>query len=103
MALDVINDIKAAESKAEEMRRTALGAAKDAVKLAVEENAQKREKELERMRQNAAAAVEAAGREAKKELESLSEQRNRECEELKVNAAKNLSRAADVCLERILK
>lgn len=103
MALDVINDIKAAESKAEEIRRTAAAAAKDAVKLAIDENAQIREKELELILKNAAALIEAAGGEAQSELESLRKQRNRECEELKAKAAKNLSRAADVCLERILK
>lgn len=103
MALEIINDIKAAESKAEEIRRTAAAAAKDAVKLAIEENAQIREKELELIRRNAAAAVESAGKEAGQEFESLNAKRNKECEELKVKAEKNLSRAADICLERILK
>lgn len=103
MALDVINDIKTAESKAEEIRRTAAAAAKDAVKLAIEENAKIREKELGLIRKNAAAAVESAGKEASKEFESLSAHRNKECEELKAKTAKNLSRAADICLERILK
>jgi vacuolar-type H+-ATPase subunit H len=103
MALEVINDIKAAENKAEEIRHTAAAAAKDAVKLAIEENAQITEKELELIRQNAAAAVESVGREAGQELESLNAQRNRECEELKHKAEKNLSLAADICLERILK
>lgn len=103
MALDVINDIKAAESRAEEIRREALGAAKDAVKLAIEENAQIREREIGQMRQIAAVTVEAAGEETKIELELLSAQRNRECEELKSKASSHLSRAADICLERILK
>lgn len=103
MALDVIKDIKAAESKAEEIRRTASAAAKDAVKLAIEENAQIREKELELVRKNAAAAEEAAGREIKKQLESQGAQRNKECEELKANASSRLLSAAQICLERILK
>lgn len=102
MALDVINDIKAAESKAEETRRTAAAAAKDAVKLAIEENALIRQKELDLIRKNAAALVDAAGEEALKELEALSAQRNRQCEELKTKAADKLNKAADMCLERIL-
>ncbi len=103
MAFDVINDIKAAESKAEEIRRAALGAAKDAVKLAAEENAQILKRELGQMRQLAAVTIEAAGAEAKIELERLSAQKNKECEDLKAMAEKKLPAAAGICLERILK
>jgi V/A-type H+-transporting ATPase subunit G/H len=102
MALDVINDIKAAESKAQEMRRTAAAAAKDDIKLAIEENSKIREKEIESIRQKADTTVEAAGREAKAELERLSAQQSKECDKLKATAEKNLSAAADICLERIL-
>ena len=102
MALDVINDIKAAESKAQEMRRTAAAAAKDDIKLAAEENAQILKREIGQIRQLAEATVEAAGREAKAELERLSAQQSKECDKLKATAEKNLSAAADICLERIL-
>lgn len=103
MALSVINDIKVAESKAGEIRRTAAAAAKDYIKLAIEENAQIREREIGQIRQIAAVTVEAAGEEAKIELESLGAQRNKEREELKTKAEKKLARAADMCLERILR
>lgn len=103
MALDVIGEIKAAEEKAQDIRRAAAIAAKDAIKLAAEENSQIRERELSAVRQRSAASVEAAGEAAKAELEALSKQHGQECEELKAKAQASLSRAADACLERILK
>jgi hypothetical protein len=102
MALDVINDIKAAENKAQEIRLAAAAAARDDIKLAIEDNAQTREAEIESMRQNAAITIEAAGEEAKIELGRLSAQRCAECEGLKAKAEKNLSRAAGICIERIV-
>jgi predicted Zn-dependent peptidase len=103
MALDVITEIKAAEEKAQDVRRAAAAAAKDAVKLAAEENAQTKKQKLLSVRQSNEAMVEAAGEAARIELEALSAERSKECEELKVKAQRNLSRAADACLERILK
>jgi vacuolar-type H+-ATPase subunit H len=103
MALDVISEIKAAEDKALEIRRSAAAAAKEAVKLAAEENAATRENELKSLRQASAASIEAAGEAAKCELEALRGQWDKECEELKSKAQANLSRAADACLGRILK
>lgn len=103
MALDVIGEIKAAEEKALEVRRVAAAAAKDAVRLATDENAQILEKELSAIKQSSASAVEAAGAEAEAEFKALHEKRAGECDELKRKAEVNLSRAADICLERILK
>ncbi len=103
MALDVINEIKAAEEKAQEIIRAAAAAAKDAVKRAAEECAQARESELLSYRKSNEAMVEAAGEAAKQELEAQSAERTKECEELKIKAERNLSRAAEKCLERILK
>jgi vacuolar-type H+-ATPase subunit H len=103
MALEVIGEIKAAEEKAQEIRRSAAAAVKEAVKLAAEENLRAKEKQLSAVRLKNAESVEAAGEAAKREFESLSVQRGRECEELKAKAQNNLSRAADACLGRILK
>jgi isoaspartyl peptidase/L-asparaginase-like protein (Ntn-hydrolase superfamily) len=102
MALDVINEIKAAEEKALGTRRVASVAAKDAIKLAAEENREIFDKELSVILQSAAQTVETAENAARTELEALSEQRGKECAELKNRAEKNLARAADACLERIL-
>jgi vacuolar-type H+-ATPase subunit H len=103
MALDVITEIKAAEEKAQEIRRAAAAAAKDAIKRAAEECAQARESELLSFRKSNEAMVEAAGEAAKNELEAQSAERSKECEELKIKAEGNLSRAAEKCLERILR
>lgn len=103
MALDVIGEIKAAEEKALEIRRVAAVAAKDAVRLASEENAQIMEKELSAIKQSSALAVEAAGAAAEAEFKALHDKRAGECDDIKRKAKVNISRAADICLERILK
>ena len=103
MALDVINEIKTAEEKAHETRRVAAIAAKDSIKISERENREIRDKELTLARRNGIGIVEAAEEEAKVELEALQKKRALECDALKAKAEKNLSRAIDVCLERILK
>ena len=102
MALDVIERIKAAEEKALETRRTAAAAAKDSLRIASEKNAEIMEKELSAMRQKAAADADAAGAAAEAELKASAASRQSECEQIKSKAETSLSRAADVCLERIL-
>ena len=103
MANDVIKDIKAAEEKAHETRRVAAIAAKDSVKIAQQENAEIKDKEITQARRSGISVVEKAETEAKAELEALQKERAIECDRLKAEAEKNLSRAADICLERILR
>jgi V/A-type H+-transporting ATPase subunit G/H len=103
MAIDVLNDIKAAEEKAQEIRRVAAIAAKDAVKLASQENAAYEDEELTQARRLSLKKVDEGRQAAKAELEKQQAQRLKECEALKENANKRLTAAADVCLERILK
>jgi len=103
MALDVLNDIKAAEEKALETRRTAAAAAKDSLKLAAQENSDIKDKELTKARRDNLAVVDAAQEAAKQELDALQQTRVVACETLKKNAESKLGTAADVCIERILK
>lgn len=103
MALEVLTEIKAAEEKALETRRTAAVAAKDAIKLAQQENNEIKDKQLTDARRESIAVVDAAQKAAKQELDAKQEKRRQEFETLKQNAQNKLSQAADVCLERILK
>ncbi len=103
MAIDVLSDIKAAEEKAQEIRRVAAVAAKDAVKLASQENAAYEDEELTQARRLSLKKVDEGRAAAKAELDKQQAQRLMECEALKENARKKLALAADVCLERILK
>ncbi|MDD5016995.1 MAG: hypothetical protein PHO15_02705 [Eubacteriales bacterium] len=103
MAIDVLTEIKAAEEMACETRRVAAIAAKDAIKLAQQENEEIKDKLLTEARRDSIAIVDAAQQAAKKELDALLKQRMKACEKLKQDAEKKLSSAADVCLERILK
>ncbi len=103
MANDVIKDIKASEEKAHETRRVAAIAAKDSIKIAQQENNEIKDKELTQARRSGITVVETAETKAKAQLEALQDKRALECEKLKADAEKNLSRAADICLERILR
>ncbi len=103
MALEVLTQIKAAEEKALETRRTAAAAAKDSLKLTVQENSEIKDKELTQARRQSLDVVDAAQQAAKKELDTLQAQRTAACSALKVSAEKKLGQAADVCIERILK
>jgi len=103
MANEVLTEIKAAEEKARETRRVAAQAAKDALKLAEQENSEIKDKELTAARKAALQQVDAAEQAARQELDAQQQQRMQQCEGLKTQAEKNLSKAAEVCLERILK
>jgi len=103
MAMEILTQIKEAEEKARETRRVAAIAAKDALKLADQENSEIEDKQLTQARRSGLEAVEAAEQAAKKELDALQAKRLKECEGLKTAAKEKLSAAADVCLERILK
>lgn len=103
MAIDVLNDIKAAEEKAQETRRVAAMAAREALKVATQENAAYEDEELTQARRASLKKVDAGRAAAKAKLDKQQEQRLNECETLKENARKKLALAADVCLERILK
>lgn len=103
MAIEVLSEIKAAEEKAKEIRRTAMQAAKDALKAADQENATYEDETLTRTRRASLNKVDEGRDAAKIELEKQQAERLKECEALKESATKKLSTAADVCLERILK
>ncbi len=103
MAMDVLSEIKAAEEKAQELRRVASIAAKDALKTAVQENAAIEDEALTNARRDSLRKVDEGRALAKAELDSLQTERLKECDALKAGARRKLSAAADVCLERILK
>lgn len=103
MAIEVLSKIKSAEESAAESRRVAAIAAKDAIKLAQQENDELKDTLLTKARHDSIAIVESAQQEAKIELDALQDQRKKECEKLKQASEKKLSRAADICLERILR
>lgn len=102
MAMDVLSEIKAAEEKAQELRRVASIAAKDALKTAAHENAAIEEEALANARRDSLKIVDEGRTLAKAELDSLQAERLKECDVLKAAARQKLSSAADVCLERIL-
>lgn len=103
MAIDVLSDIKAAEEEAQEIRRNAAQTAKDALKLAAQENAAMENEELAKARHNSLIKVDAGREAAKAELDAQQAQRLKDCETLKNNARQHLEQAADICLERILR
>lgn len=101
MALEVISKIKTAEQEAEEIRRTAAAAAKDALKLAAKENAQIEDETLTQIRRASLEKVDEAKAAAKAELEEKQKERLLKCEILKENARLKLEAAADICIERL--
>jgi hypothetical protein len=103
MAMDVLSEIRAAEEKALESRRLAAIAAKDALKLADQECAEIADRELTAARRAALEKVNAAKAAAKAELDGRQQQRLSDCGALKSAASQRLERAAQVCVERILK
>lgn len=103
MAFDVLSDIRAAEEKAQEIRRVAIVAASDTLKLAAQDNQALENQELEKARRRSLQKVEAGREAAKAELEAQQAQRLLDCDALKHSARQRLEQAADVCVERILK
>ena len=103
MAMDVLSEIKAAEEKAQELRRVASIAAKDALKTASSENAAIEDEALTGARRDSLKKVDEGRVAAKAELDKMQADRLKECDMLKAGAKQKLSAAADVCLERILK
>ena len=103
MALDVLNEIKAAEERAAKTRLTAAAAAKDALKIAIQENSEIKDKELTAARRESLDVVDAAQEAAKAELDILQEKRIASCKTLKSDAEGRLDAAADICIERILR
>lgn len=102
MAMEVISEIRAAEEKALEIRRLAALAAKDALKLAEQQNAEILEKEISTAQQSSADKISAAMSADKTELDALLETRLTGCAKLKSNAQQRLDHAAQICLKRIL-
>ena len=103
MAKEVLDKIKQAEEQAKEKRRVALVTAKDSLKMAEQENEEIKDKQLTAARHEALEYVNKEEDKAKAELDALQEKRTLECEDLKSKAAQRLEKAADVCIERILK
>ncbi len=103
MAKQVLSEIKAAEEAAKETRRVALLSAKEALKMAEQENSEIKDKELTDARHEGIEHVNEAEAQASKELDALQVKRTQKCEDLKVKAEKLLEAAAHVCIERIIK
>lgn len=74
MAIEVLSKIKSAEELAAESRRVAAIAAKDAIKLAQQENDELKDTLLTKARHDSIAIVESAQQEAKIELDALQDQ-----------------------------
>ncbi len=102
MALDVLNQIKAAEEQALEIRRVAALTAKDALKLAEQENAEITHTELTAARRTGIERVDAAKASDKALMDKQQKKRLADCDALKAAAEQRLDRAAQVCVERIL-
>lgn len=103
MAMDVLSEIRAAEDKAQQTRRLAAIAAKDALKLAEQEYAEITEKELASARRSSIEKVDAAKAAAKAELDAQQQKRLADCDALKEAASQRLARAAQACVERVLR
>jgi len=103
MAMDVLSEIKATEEKALEKRRLAVLAAKDALKLAEQENAEIMDRELAAARRAGIRKVDAAKAAAKAELDEQQKKRLSDCDALKAAAESRLDEAVRICLERVLK
>jgi hypothetical protein len=103
MAMDVLSEIKAAEEKALEKRRLAVLAAKDALKLAEQENAEIMDRELTAARRAGIQKVDAAKAAAKADLDAHQKQRLSDCNALTAAAELRLNEAVHICLERVLK
>jgi len=103
MAMDVLSDVRAAEDQAQEIRRLAAIAAKDALKQAEQENAEISEKELSSAKRSSSEMVDAARQAAQDEFDALQAIKLKDCIAIKTAAERKLSQAADVCLERIIK
>jgi hypothetical protein len=101
--MEVLSEIRTAEEAALETRRVAAAAAKDAIKLAEQENAAYKERMIAEAKARAASMVAQAQRVSGKKLEAQQAQRLKGCEALRQSAGAKLERAAQVCLERILK
>ena len=101
MALEVLNEIKAAEEAALETRRVAAAAAKDSIKLAEQENAAYRERMIAEAKARSAQAIADAQRLSKEKLDAQEAERLKGCDALRRNAESKMERAARVCLERI--
>lgn len=103
MALEVLNEIKAAEEAAIETRRVAAAAAKESIKLAEQENAAYREQMIAEAKKRAARTVAEAQRVSKEKQDAQQAERLQAAEALKKSAAVKLQSAAKACVERILK
>ncbi len=103
MALEVLSEIRTAEEAALETRRVAAAAAKEALKVAEQENVAYREQIISEAKANAAQTVAQAQQASKARLDTQQTQRLDALNTLRSGASVRLKNAAEVCVERILK
>lgn len=102
MAIEVLNQIKDAEQNADEIRRTASIAAKDALKTAAKECEQIQNELLTQARHESLEKVDAARKQARAALDAEQQKRTAACDALKAAATKKIDQAAQACLKGIL-
>jgi hypothetical protein len=102
MALEVLNEIRAAEEAALETRRVAAAAAKESLKVAEQENAAYRERMIAEAKARSQQAVAAAQQASREQLDAQQAKRLSGLDALRSGAEGKLKRAAGVCVERIL-
>lgn len=102
MAIDILNQIKSAEAQADEIRRAASLAAKDALKAAAKECEQLEDTMLTQARRTNLEKVDKAKHKVYAELDAQKQKRQLKCNELKAAALKKLEKAADICIEGLL-
>jgi len=103
MALEILTEIRVAEEAALETRRIAAAAAKEALKTAEQENVAYREQLITEAKARAAQAVAVAQQASKSRLDAQQAQRLMALDALRGGAEGRLKKAAEVCVERILK
>ena len=103
MALEVLNKIRMAEEAALETRRVAASSAKEALKVAEQENAAYREQMTAEAKARAQQTIAAAQQASKAQLDARQAQRLTGLDTLRSAAEGKLKKAAEVCVERILK
>lgn len=99
MAIEALNQIKDAEKKADEIRRTASIAAKDALKTAAKECEQIEDELITQARREGLEKVDAARQQARAKLDAKQKERTAACDALKTDAEKRIEQAVDTCLK----
>lgn len=101
MALEVIQAIKEAEEKAEEIRKKAVADGKELIKQADRENEQYYEQKICEVRQKADEILKGFETEALQEQQRMKAETEREIGELKAKASANMESAVQFILGRL--